>query len=293
MIATALRFQLGARTLASVPRRLHRVSLSLDEVLAGAVPDLPPLGDGDGYLVTSLPVALLPAIDPRGAIVRVRQRYRRYWTDLTIGHDAWMAGLSGNVRGGLKRKGRRLAAAGDVAFRSYRTADELAAFHALARPLSALTYQERLLGSGLPDDVAAIVRDAAADRARGWLLLLDERPIAYLHGRAEGDTLRYEHVGHDPAWSALSPGTLLHAHAFAELFADARFARFDLTEGEGQHKRQFATGGIDCVDLLLLRPTVANRALLAGLAGWDGAIAAAKRLATHPRMKRIANRLRR
>ena len=56
----ALRFQVGARTLASVPRRLHRVALSLDDVLAGALPPLPPLGERDGHLVTSLPAALPP-----------------------------------------------------------------------------------------------------------------------------------------------------------------------------------------------------------------------------------------
>ena len=33
-----LRFQIGARTLASIPRRLVRVPLSLADVLAGAVP---------------------------------------------------------------------------------------------------------------------------------------------------------------------------------------------------------------------------------------------------------------
>ena len=291
--ATTLRFQVGARTIAGVARRLHRIGLSLDETLAGVPPVLPPLGDRDGHLVTSLPAALLPALDRAGCVTLVRQRYRRYWTDLTIGYDAWLAGLSANARSGLKRKRKRLGAAGRVELRDYRTPDEIAAFHALARPLSALTYQERLLGSGLPGDVAAMLRDAAADRARGWLMLLDGRPIAYLYGHAEGSALRYDHVGHDPAWAPLSPGTLLHAHAFAGLFAEARFARFDFTEGEGQHKRQFATHGVDCVDVLLLRATPANRVLLVALSGWDRAMAAGKRLAAHPRLKRWAGRLRR
>lgn len=296
MTATALRFQLGARTVASIRRRLLRVALSLDEALAGAVPTLPALGDHDGFLVTSLPAASLPAIDLSGRIALVRQRYRRYWTDLAIGHDAWLAGLSAGTRQGLKRKARRLASAGRIDYRLYATPAELADFHALARPLSALTYQERLLGAGLPDDAparAAMARDAAADRARGWLLLVDDRPVAYLYGRAEGSTLRYEHVGHDPAWAGWSPGALLHARAFSDLFAEGRFARFDFTEGEGQHKRGFATGHVECVDLLLLRRTVANRLLVAAIAGWDGAMAQAKRATRHPALKRIADRLRR
>ena len=293
MTATALRFQVGARTIASVRRRLHRVGLTLDAVRAGAVPVLPPLGDRDGHLVTSLPAALLPSLATAGRVMLVRQRYRRYWTELSGGYDAWAAGLSGNARSALKRKAKRLGQAGEVEYRGYRTPDEIAAFHALARPLSALTYQERLLGSGLPDDPTAMLRDAAADRARGWLLLLDGRPIAYLCGSEEGSALRYDHVGHDPAWGALSPGTLLHARAFEDLFAEGRFARFDFTEGEGQHKRQFATDGTDCVDVLLLRRTAANRALVVALAGWDRAMATGKRLARDPRLKRLADRIRR
>lgn len=292
----ALRFQVGARTLASVPRRLIRVSWSLADVLAGRAPPMPPLGDTDGWLVTSVPEALVGAIDARGCIAHVRQRYVRYWTDLTIGYDAWAASLSANARSGLKRKAKKLAAAGRLEIRSYRDAAGLAAFHALARPLSALTYQERLLGSGLPDTPAfhgEMLAAAAADAARGWLLLLDDRPVAYLYGSERDGSLLYEFVGHDPAFGELSPGTVLHAHAFAELFAEGRFARFDFTEGEGQHKRQFATGGVACCDLLLLRPTLANRAALAALGAWDGAMARGKRWARHPRVKRVTDWVRR
>ena len=285
MTASALKFQVGARTLASVPRRLHRVSWSLADVLARTPPRLPPLGDADGWLVTSVPEALAGGIALPGTLTHVRQRYVRYWTDLTIGHDAWLAGLSGNARAGLKRKAKKLAGSGRMDVRRYRTPD-LAEFAALARPLSALTYQHRLLGSGLPDRLATV-------DARAWLLLLDDAPIAYLYCTARDGSLLYDHVGHDPAWGALSPGTVLHARAFADLFAEGAFARFDFTEGEGQHKRQFATGGEPCADLLILRATVANRIALAALAGWDGAMALAKRGAAHPKLKRWADRIRR
>ncbi len=57
-----IRFQIGARTLFSVRRRLMRVPMELRDVLAGGVPDLPPLPKGaDGWSVTSLPEPLMPA----------------------------------------------------------------------------------------------------------------------------------------------------------------------------------------------------------------------------------------
>ena len=293
MTAVALKFQVGARTLASVRRRLVRIGLSLDEVLAGHVPALP-ASDGDGYLVTSLPVDLAERVRGERHVTMVRQRYTRFYTDLTIGHDAWLAGLSGAARATLKRKTKKAAAAG-MEVRAYRTAEAFADFHPLARAVSARTYQERLLDAGLPEDATAVAHLAALaadDRLRAWLLRIDGAPVAYLCCTAQGSALRYDHVGHDPAWSDLSPGTVLHAAAMRDLFDD-RFARFDFTEGEGQHKRQFATAGVACVDLLLLRPTLANRATLAALAAFDGAMAHAKRAARHPRVAALAKRVRR
>ena len=268
-----LRFQIGARTLLSVPRRLRRVALSLDDALAGRAPVLPPLAPGqDGYLVTSLPDGA--ALSRHGLIAHVRQRYGRCWIDLAAGEAAWRAGLSANARAQLKRKAKKL---GDHTIERFRTAEEIAAFHPLARTVSAKTYQERLLGSGLPTDPAELLHLAAADRLRAWLLRVAGEPVAYLCCTAEGATLRYDHVGHDPAWNDRSPGAVLQAAALSDLFAD-RFTRFDFTEGEGQHKRQLATGEVACADLLLLRATPANRAALGALKGWDGLVAGVKRV---------------
>ena len=62
-VSVRLKFQLGARTLATIPRRLVRVALSLDDVLAGDVPILPALPTpADGYVVTSLPADRVDAL---------------------------------------------------------------------------------------------------------------------------------------------------------------------------------------------------------------------------------------
>jgi len=291
-----LKFQIGARTLATIPRRLVRVPCDLAAVRAGRVPPLPAPG-GDGYLVTSLPAQLQAAVTRQGHLAAVRQRYTRYHVDLTGGHDAWLAGLSASARATIRRKTRRLAEAsgGAIDLRAYRTPAELSAFITLARAVSATTYQERLLGTGLPSDAAALAalyRLAGADRVRAWLLWIGDRPVAYLCCTAEGDTLRYDHVGHDPAYAGLSPGTVLQAEALATLFAD-RFAAFDFTEGEGQHKRLFASGGTDCVDLLLLRPTIGNRVAVASVTAFDRAVAWAKRVSAGSPLAGYARRLRR
>lgn len=291
MTVTAVSFRIGARTLLSIPRDLVRVGLSLDAALARCVPPLPPVR-GDGYLVTSLPEVCLDGVHAAGRLIAVRQRYTRFYVDLTIGRARWRAGLSRSTRTTLARKRRRAEAAA-IEIRAYRTLRDLDAFHPLARAVSATTYQERLLDAGLPRDgeaLALLYAQAAADGLRAWLLLVGGRPAAYLCCAAHGQTLRYEHVGHDPALGALSPGTVLLAAAIEGLFDD-RFTRFDFTEGGGRHKRMFATAGVACVDLLLLRRTIANRTLLAALAAFDGAVAVVKRLTRHPRLAARARRI--
>jgi CelD/BcsL family acetyltransferase involved in cellulose biosynthesis len=46
------------------------------------------------------------------------------------------------------------------------------------------------------------------------------------------------------------------------LFAEQKFAMFDFSEGEGQHKQTFATHSIDCADVLLFAPTARAKALV-------------------------------
>ncbi|WP_235512441.1 GNAT family N-acetyltransferase [Sphingomonas sp. Leaf17] len=296
-----LKLQVGARRLATIRRRLVRVPFSLDMVRAGVMPVLPTLpSSADGYLVTSLPVALVGDATARmpGALVHVTQRYVRYHADLSIGHGSWLAGLSTNARAAIRRKTRRLAEAngGRIDVRACRDVAGLATFYESARAVSATTYQERLIGDGLPDDAesrSTLAALAAAGCVRAWLLFMGDRPAAYLWCSVEGDVVRYDHVGHDPAFAALSPGAVLHAAAMRDLQDEGGFRWFDFTEGEGQHKRQFATGGTPCVDLLMLRRTPGNRATVAVLAGFAGAVGLAKRLVAHPRLTAFAKRVRR
>jgi CelD/BcsL family acetyltransferase involved in cellulose biosynthesis len=297
--AIALPFRIGARTLWRVRRRLLRVSVSLEEALGGRVPPLPQ-SDGDGYLVTSVPADLLPQLLSKHRDLRpfVRQRYRRCYADLGLGFDAYIAGFSAKSRSTLKRKVRRWAsgAGGAVDLRCYRTVADVDEFHRLARALSSRTYQERLLDAGLPqgEETLAKMRGlAAADAMRGWILFLEGSPISYLYAPAESGTLIYAYLGYEPDFAHLSPGTVLQFEAMRQLMEEGHFRLFDFTEGEGQHKRLFSTGDVECVDLLLLKATLPN--LLAGwsLAGFDATVALAKRAVRRLRLESLARRIRR
>lgn len=296
-----LRFQVGARTLMAVQRQLVRVPLSLDEAMEGRLPVLPTLDRAaHGYAITSLPADRRDAMAFAGGgmIAFVRQHYTRHYVDLTIGFDAYQASLSGNTRSTIKRKTRKVSevSGGTLDIRRFRTPDEMTTFHDIARRISLRTYQERLLGGGLPDDdgfLRQMYSAAAADSVRAWLLYVAGEPAAYLYCPVQGGIVRYDHVGHDPAFNDLSPGAVLQMAALGDLFAEGRFSRFDFTEGDGQHKRQFATGGVACIDMLLLRASLVNRLTTVALGGFDRSMALGKRATQKLGLEKVAKRIRR
>lgn len=299
--AAALNFRIGARTVLRVKRKLVPVAISLDAAREGRLPTLPPLPDeAQGYVVTSLPEDRVEAMTfaSGGMIGFVRQRYTRYFADLTGSYDGYLAGLSSSARQGVKRKAKKVAQAsgGQLDVRRFRTPAELQLFHGIARSIAVNTYQEKLMGEGLPgtpEFVQTMLAKAGADEVRAWLLHIGGKPAAYLYCPAAGETLIYEYVGHDTAFNDLSPGAVLQMEAFRDLFEEGRFARFDFTEGEGQHKRQFSTDGVACLDLLLLRPSIANRAATTALGSFNRAVAGGKALVEAAGLDGLSKKLRR
>lgn len=284
MGTAAIDFTVGSRRLLSVPRALSTWAFSLEDVLAGALPAAPPSGR-DGVRVLSAPTARLAAITARypGFIAGGRQDYRRHYIDMAQSFDDYMAQFSGKTRSTLRRKARKLADdAGGYTVSEHRTPAEIEAFLAAALPLSARTYQARLLDAGLPESPEArraMLEAAEADQMRAFLLHAGGQPVAYLSLPIAGQTLVYAFLGYDPDWARLSVGTVLQMDALERLFAEQRYRWFDFTEGDGAHKAMFGTHAAACSSLVLLEPTLANRTLLGARAGFDASVLGAKALA--------------
>lgn len=286
--AATIDFKLGSRRLISVPRSLATLSFGLEDVLSGTLPDAPSCGR-DGVRVLSAPTHCLSDIAAKhpGFIAGGRQDYRRHYIDMRQTFSDYIAQFSGKTRSTLRRKARKLAdEAGGYSVSEHRTPAEIEVFLAAALPLSARTYQARLLDAGLPDGLEArreMLEAAEADRMRAFLLHLGGEPVAYLAlpvvGPESGPTLVYAHLGYDPACARLSPGTVLQMDALERLFAEQRYRWFDFTEGDGAHKELFGTGFADCSSLVLLQPTLGNRTLLGARAGFDACVLQAKTLA--------------
>jgi hypothetical protein len=251
----------------------------LDPDPTASQPPLEQLGPGlDLVLLPSHPVtAAPPRFERLDSCVRYVPRcYRRHFIDLRVGLEAYLAGFSSRSRSTLRRKLRRFTSLPGTALREYHAPAQMDEFFALARALSRKTYQEALYDKGLPasDGFRRQLRQLAAeDRVRAYILLLEDRPVAYLYCPVEDGVLLYQHLGYDPAAAPLSPGTVLQQLALERLFAEGRFRMFDFTEGEGAHKEQFASGSVLCADLHYFRLTARNLALV----GLHTATAAASR----------------
>jgi hypothetical protein len=270
-------FSLGRRTLwqSALPVEMRYVPLNL--AIAGTLPTVP-----TSIWLRGAPEAGLDAL-PAGLRL-VTQCYQRRWLDLRGGAAAMAARWSSEWRNQLKRKQKKLrAAAPDLVFEAFATAQELQHFFSLARAVSAQSYQERMLGKGFPKEAAALAtRDdwASGRGARGYVLHAGGQPISYLYLRIQGDCALYQHLGYHPDWAALSVGTVLHDLAFAHLAEEAVVAFLDFTEGDGQHKRSFASGAVACADVIVVPPSLRMRAMFAAYRLWTGGISLVKQIRT-------------
>jgi CelD/BcsL family acetyltransferase involved in cellulose biosynthesis len=232
-----------------------------------------------------------------GALRYVPRHFLHYWVDTSGTFDDYLARVSPKSRQTLKRKVRRFCAhvGCDEPWREYRTEEEVRRFHALARPLSSRTYQERLLDAGLPPETGFLDRlYATGGAARGFMLFDGDKPVAYLYTPVRQGRAVYRYLGYDTDYAEWSPGLVLQHFALSRMFPDAEIAMLDFTEGEGQHKSVFATGEAYCADVYYFRPTSrASAAVHAHIAirAIDGLLMSAlRRTRLHGRMRRMVRR---
>jgi CelD/BcsL family acetyltransferase involved in cellulose biosynthesis len=202
----------------------------------------------------------------RGKIYYSPSKFPRYLTDFDVDFETYLSSFGSKSKSTLKRKIRKFTeSAGPNYFREFKSPEELLDFHAQARQLSARTYQETLLDHGLPDTPEfekRMVALAEEDQVRAYILYFNGNAVAYLYCPASDGILRYDLLGYDPDFRAHSPGTVLQYLAFEQLFAEKRFRAFDFEEGEGQHKRQFATRSVECCNLFVFRPSLKSIAYI-------------------------------
>lgn len=281
------KFQLSDWTLlqASIPMQLRSIGLAeAGNPAAIAIPGKDQLAPGSqGFAMRRMPVdEALPRLARSGPFLRyVPLQYPHCYIDLSTSFEDYQKKFSSKTRSTINRKIRKYTehCGGTLKWHSYRSPDEVPAFFQLARAVSKLTYQEKLLDAGLPDTpefMESARALAASGKMRAYILFDGERPVSYLYCPIQDDVAIYAYLGYDPAYMHLSVGTVLQWLALEEMFNEGGLRYFDFTEGQSDHKRLFATHQRQCAHVFLVRPTLRNAAIIRGHAlmdrfsGWAG-----------------------
>lgn len=267
------KFQLSDWTFFSISLRLQvRAERLIDETPPVDVP-APPTDtleeDSQGFLIRGLPVAAaFPAISRTGNFLcYVPLQYQHYYIDLGQSFETYQKKFSSKTRSTINRKIRKYSehCGGVIGWKTYKTPDEIRDFIQLARTVSKLTYQERLLDAGLPEseDFIRQAESLAADQhLRAYILFDGERPVSYLYCPVHDDVLVYAYLGYDPDYMHMSVGTILQWFAVEQLFDEASFRYFDFTEGQSEHKRLFATHQRQCANVFLVKKSLRNTVVI-------------------------------
>lgn len=267
------KFMLGDMALFARTVRLQVREVPLSEdVVPAAEPSVPAdarTPGSQGFYVHSLPVsAEQPVLRNRnGYLLYVPSQFSRYYVDLQLTFDEYREKFSSKTRSTINRKMKKYAAhcGGAIPWKVYRTPEDMQTFHALARTVSTKTYQEKLLEAGIPETeefTRGMLALAAEDNVRAYILFDGTTPVSYLYCPAKDGVLLYQYLGYDPTYAAWSVGTILQWCALEDILAEKRFLKFDFTEGESEHKRLFGTHSIRCANVIFLRDTYANAALV-------------------------------
>lgn len=204
-------------------------------------------------------------------------QYPHCYIDLTWTFEQYAAKFSSKTRSTLQRKIRKFEkyCGGELVWKTYTGPDAIPGFFELARRVSSLTYQERLLNVGLPDSDSFLqesVELAKGGLLRAFILFHGERPVSYLYCPARNNVLTYAYLGYDPEYSKWSPGTILQWLAIEQIFEERRFRYFDFTEGRSSHKELFASHQRQCANVFFLKRTIRNY-LLVYLHLWANGVA--------------------
>jgi hypothetical protein len=158
--------------------------------------------------------------------------------------DDYLRTLGSKTREDVRRTRKNFAvkAGGRVTMIRYTEPEQAAELASAMAHISRKTYQYHLLGLGLentPEQVRQLRAAADGRWLRGYILWIDDEPMAFGLGYRDGSTYYGHHVGYDPAISKSQPGIYLHTEVMKDLLADS-ICRFDFLPGDSLYKQRMS-----------------------------------------------------
>ena len=175
--------------------------------------------------------------------------------------------FSSKTRNTFKRKEKKL---GSIRIMRCSTVDQVADFLRDAHLISVNTWQTEQFGLRVKNDAADLAQFtfmASQGALRSYLLYQDETPMAFIIGNQHRGLYRYEEVGFDRKFHALSPGQVLLLKVLDDMFADNTPQCFDFGMGDADYKRMLANVETTAGNVWLVPPGIRGRSLVAWLNG--------------------------
>lgn len=173
--------------------------------------------------------------------------YSRRFCDIRGGHEAYLQRLTARHRKVLRRSLRRFQHhfQRSASFHVYSELGAVKEFIERVEPVSARTYQARLLGLHINRSGhigAQMIEGARRGLVRCYLLAIDDRPIAWRVGFVYEGTFFSHYVGYDPDFAKWHPGAVTHLYSLRDLANASNGVRtVDLLYGDNEFKRKVAT----------------------------------------------------
>ena len=229
--------------------------------------NLPP--NADGVIIRGLPAHAHPeGIRTYGeAIEYVPRHNTSYLVKIEGQFEAYLAThLSTKPRQNIKRAVRKIKALNGSApsLEIFTKPSEMPQFLMQAAAISHQTFQAKLFSLGLldtPERQRHLHQTAMDGNARGYLLKLDGKAIAFAWCRRKNDRLIYDIIGYLPDQAEYSPGMALLYLILEDLFNIQAYTALDFGSGYAQYKSMFATSEELSADAFIFRLKYKNRAL--------------------------------
>lgn len=178
-------------------------------------------------------------------------------------YEDHVLGLSPNERAKVRRSRRRLLDEQGVIYRDLGSEDLEPVLSKLFDLHERRCAEKKIQSSFARDDVMAFHRKLLSriDQSRIWLrgLQRGDETIAIFYGFEMGGCVSYYQLGHDPAWKAFSPGTVLLQETIRECF-DRGLSEYNFLQGDEQFKHRWTTHSRRLFSVDVFRASLLGRA---------------------------------
>lgn len=191
---------------------------------------------------------------------------RSPYTTLKENWERHFSAIPGKLRTKIRSGEKRLRERGELSYREYRSAEEVAEFNQAVQEIEADSWKAAAGTSIAANPRHEAFHAALALRAaqHGWfsghLLFLDKRPIAYVNGLLYNGVFVSLKISHRQTFREMSPGHVLTALQFERLYQHGAFL-YDWTGECEEYKMRWADDTYYRTTYLFFNDTLRGRAV--------------------------------